>query len=191
MRASASSVRQTEHCFTNGSICDGDGRPDTKRLSMTLLRNKCTVSPSMSCNVRLVRTNELFFNIWKFSMCFAFRLATKTSSLQMILTSVRLFVNRCRNRLNVETYRFGSVPSSTIELNSTINQLISSGRHDEALRLFNSQPTLKDNRTIVLILKAATKLFDQETGIRIHQQLTSESLQNSRIQTSLIEFYSK
>ena len=57
--------------------------------------------------------------------------------------------------------------------------------------LFDRQSQVSTDITLNMALKAGTELHDRERGIQIHQQLSSQSLENRFIQTSLIHFSSK
>ena len=84
-----------------------------------------------------------------------------------------------------------SSSSSTIKLGSTMKQLIDSKQYQKALDLFDQESKISSNIIINLALKACTKLNDYQRGMKIQQQLSSKSLENPFIQTSLIHFYSK
>ncbi|CAF1029060.1 unnamed protein product [Rotaria magnacalcarata] len=70
-----------------------------------------------------------------------------------------------------------------------MKKLIESQQYRQALDLVNRQRSICDQITFNLALKACTKLNDYQYGIRIHQQLSLEALENPFIQTSLIHFY--
>ena len=72
-----------------------------------------------------------------------------------------------------------------------MRNLISARQYKEALDLFDRKLSICTDSTFNLALKASTRLSDYQRGVRIHQQLSSKSLQNPFIQTSLIHFYSK
>jgi hypothetical protein len=80
---------------------------------------------------------------------------------------------------------------SNISLSPTMKKLIDARRYGDALDLFDRQSNVSTDSAFNLALKACTKLADKEHGIRIHQKLSPQSLQNPFIQTSLIHFYSK
>ena len=64
-------------------------------------------------------------------------------------------------------------------------------QYQKALDLFDQQSKMSSDFTITMALKACTKLNDYQRGINIQRQLSSKSLENPFIQTSLIHFYSK
>jgi hypothetical protein len=72
-----------------------------------------------------------------------------------------------------------------------MKMLIDSKRYKDALDLFDRQSNISTDSVFNLALKVCTKLADKERGIRIHQKLSPQSLQDPFIQTSLIHFYSK
>jgi hypothetical protein len=72
-----------------------------------------------------------------------------------------------------------------------MKDLISSRQYLQALDLFDRQLPIRTDASFTLALKAAAKLADYERGHRIHQQLSSNSMQNRFIQTTLMHFYSK
>ena len=76
------------------------------------------------------------------------------------------------------------------KLNSTMKQLIDNRRYRDVLDLFDRETQASTDATRTLALKACAKLGDCERGLRIHQQLSSKSLRNHFIQTSLIHLYS-
>jgi hypothetical protein len=55
-------------------------------------------------------------------------------------------------------------------------------------RKYQQMPT---DRAIVQALKACTQLRDAKYGVKIHKELSTHSLSNIYIQTTLIHFYSK
>ncbi|CAF1522535.1 unnamed protein product [Rotaria sordida] len=79
--------------------------------------------------------------------------------------------------------------SSSVTLNSRMKKLIDSKQYKEALDLFDQQTEICNNFTIDMAIKACTILNDYKRGITIQQKLSSNSLNNSYIQTSLIHFY--
>jgi hypothetical protein len=80
---------------------------------------------------------------------------------------------------------------SNVSLSPTMKKLIDSKRYKDALDLFDRQSNVSTDLVFNLALKACTKLADKQRGIRIHQKLSLQSLQDPFIQTSLIHFYSK
>ena len=72
-----------------------------------------------------------------------------------------------------------------------MKKLMDSRKYREALDLFQRQPQMSSDTTLIFALKAAALLRDRERGVAIHQQLSSSSLRNPSIQTSLIHFHSK
>ena len=109
----------------------------------------------------------------------------------MTFNNISLCLIRCLLKVDQKQYRYFSTASSSIKLNSAMQKLISSGQYKEALDFFDRQLPMCTDVTFTLALKVSTKLCDHHRGIRIHQQLSSKSLQNPFIQTSLIHFYSK
>ena len=83
-----------------------------------------------------------------------------------------------------------TVSSAAIKLNSNMKRLIESQQYRQALDLFNQQFRLANDATITLALKASAHLRSYEHGFHIHQQLSTKSLTNPWIQSSLIHFYS-
>ncbi|CAF3648584.1 unnamed protein product [Rotaria sordida] len=71
-----------------------------------------------------------------------------------------------------------------------MKKLIDSKQYKEALDLFDQQTEICNNFTIDMAIKACTILNDYKRGITIQQKLSSNSLNNPYIQTSLIHFYS-
>ena len=106
----------------------------------------------------------------------------------------RTFLNTCQRLLIAERWQyryFSSVSSSSIELNNTMKSLIDARKYRAALDLFDRQHRSSTDTSLTFALKACTKLGDLDRGIRIHQQLSGQSLTNPFIQTSLIHFYSR
>ena len=77
------------------------------------------------------------------------------------------------------------------KVDSTMKQLIKSKNYTQVIDLYNRQSEACSEIGLNLVLKACTKLGDYASGIRIHQQLSLQSRQDSSIQTSLIHLYSK
>ena len=69
--------------------------------------------------------------------------------------------------------------------------LIDSKQYRKALTLFDQQSQTFTDLEINMALKACTSLNEYQRGVKIHQQLSSQSLNNPLIQSSLIRFYSK
>jgi 3-methyladenine DNA glycosylase AlkD len=84
-----------------------------------------------------------------------------------------------------------SSSSSWSKLDSTMKKLIDSKQYRKALNLFDEQSETSSDIAINLALKACTQLNDHQRGIHIGQQLSSKSLKDPFIQTSLIHLYSK
>ena len=96
-----------------------------------------------------------------------------------------------RNVPNVIIIKSVTSSSSANKVELTMKRLIESKRYAEVVNLYH-QPSHSSNAICsTLALKACTKLGDYESGVGIHQQLSSQSLKNPFIQTSLIHFYSK
>jgi pentatricopeptide repeat protein len=70
-----------------------------------------------------------------------------------------------------------------------MKELIDVRRYKEALDLFDRPSQAPNDYSLNLALKACTKLGLRQRGIKIHQELSSKSLQNPFIQVSLIHFY--
>lgn len=111
---------------------------------------------------------------------------------KIMLNYIRLYLFRHLLNIEQKNHRYVSqISSSSIKLNSTMKNLISNHQYKEALDLFDKQPSIHTDATLVLALKASTKSSDHQRGINIHQQLPLKSLKNVHIQTTLIHFYSK
>jgi len=72
-----------------------------------------------------------------------------------------------------------------------MKKLIDSKQYQKALDVFDKQSKMLTDFDINMALKSCSKLHDYQRGIKIHQQLSSNSLNNCFIQTSLIHFYSE
>ena len=72
-----------------------------------------------------------------------------------------------------------------------MKQLIDARQYKDVLKLFDQQHGTLTDVTLTLALKACANLGDRERGIRVHQQLSAQSLRNPFIQTSLIHLYSR
>ncbi|CAF4910265.1 unnamed protein product, partial [Rotaria sp. Silwood1] len=69
--------------------------------------------------------------------------------------------------------------------------LFHSKQYKEALELFDQKFELCTDVTINMAIKACVISKDYKDGINIHQKLSSNSVNNSYIQASLIQFYSE
>ncbi|CAF4255312.1 unnamed protein product, partial [Adineta steineri] len=108
----------------------------------------------------------------------------------MILNNIRLCLIRYQYLLSIDR-KYLKIFSTPIQLNLTMKNLIISRKYKEVLDLFDQQISLRTDITFNLALKAATKLLNCNRGILIHQQVPSKLLlENSFIQTALINFYS-
>lgn len=94
------------------------------------------------------------------------------------------------NRFRIDYLSSFSTLSSTVKLNSKMKQLIDSHRYEQVLDLFHKQSEISTDKTIVLALKASTKLRNSQFCIQVHQNLSANSQNNPLIQTSLITCYS-
>lgn len=84
-----------------------------------------------------------------------------------------------------------STTSSSPKLSATMKTLVDSGSYREALQLFYKSPHVQNDPSVTLALKCAMKLQDYQSGMKIHRQLSSKSLKNPWVQSTLIHFYSK
>jgi hypothetical protein len=84
-----------------------------------------------------------------------------------------------------------SISSSSVKLDLTMKKLIDLKQYEKALDLYDQQSQIYSDVSINMALKACTKLYDYKRGIHIQQKLSSQSLNNPFIQTSLIHFYSE
>ncbi len=91
----------------------------------------------------------------------------------------------------MRTSKLSFVSFSSTELNSTMKKLIDSKEYKKALDIFYKQSQFQTDASINMALKASTKLNDYKRGMNIVKQFSKDSLKNSFIQTSLIDFYSK
>lgn len=73
--------------------------------------------------------------------------------------------------------------------NLTMKKLIDLRQYQKALDLFDKQSEKSTGIDINMALKACTNLHDYQRGKKIHRQLSSNSLNNPFIQTSLVYFY--
>ncbi|CAF3981250.1 unnamed protein product, partial [Rotaria sp. Silwood1] len=71
-----------------------------------------------------------------------------------------------------------------------MKQLIDAKKYKEALDVFDSKFELCTDYSINMAIKACTIINDYNRGVNIQQKLSSNSLNSSYIQTSLIRFYS-
>ena len=72
-----------------------------------------------------------------------------------------------------------------------MRQLSDSGQYSDVFQLYNEKSNPCSHIGANFALKAMIKLKDYQNGIRIHQQLSKESLEDPFVQTSLIHLYSK
>ena len=102
-----------------------------------------------------------------------------------------MILNRIRyENLIVISRKYSNLLSRSSVLNSTMKNLMNSEKYREILDLFDQQSSSRTDTTFYFALKAATKLMNYDHGIRIYHQLSSKSLANPYIQTSLIHFFS-
>ncbi|CAF1366668.1 unnamed protein product [Rotaria sordida] len=80
--------------------------------------------------------------------------------------------------------------SSSIQLNSKLKKLFDSKQYKEALELFDQKFEECTDFTISMGIKACTISKDYNRGIKIERNLSSNSINNSYIQASLIQFHS-
>lgn len=80
---------------------------------------------------------------------------------------------------------------SKYDLGIRMKQLNDQQRYKDALDLFNKHQHLINDQSINQALKACTKEKDYRRGMAIHEQLSSNSLNNRFLLSSLIYFYSK
>ena len=73
-----------------------------------------------------------------------------------------------------------------------MRKLLESRRYKDAVDLFfQRESEIASNVTCNLALTACTKLRDDQRGIRIDQQLSSQARADPLIQASLLHFYSE
>ena len=98
-----------------------------------------------------------------------------------------------RNVAVIEHRNILSFSTSSLLRNfgESMKVLIDQKKYQQALNLFNQNATSASDVAINLALKACTKLKNFEYGRNIHQQLSSEKINNPFIKTSLIHLYSK
>jgi len=111
----------------------------------------------------------------------------------MLRLNTLLVFRRCLS-LCEKRYKISSISSSSsssTKLDLTMKKLIDSQQYEKALNLFDQQSESSTDICITMALKACTKLQDYKRGMNIQRQLSSRSLNNPFIQTSLIHFYSE
>ena len=109
-----------------------------------------------------------------------------------MLNNICLSLVRSLLIIEQNNYRYVSnISSLSIKLNLNMKNLIASQQYQEALDLFDKNQPLTTNITHTLALKAATKSVNYERGVDIHRQLSTKSLEDPFLLTSLIHFYSK
>lgn len=81
--------------------------------------------------------------------------------------------------------------SSSVRLNSVMKQLIDAKKYKAALDVFESKYQLSTDYSINMAIKASTITKDYNRLLNIKKKISSSSLRNSYIQTSLIQFYCK
>lgn len=81
--------------------------------------------------------------------------------------------------------------TSSIERKFTKKTFFNEKKGQELVNSNDGPLTSSAITTICSNLKRCSKIGDVQHGIRIHQQLSRQSLKNPVIQTSLIHFYSK
>lgn len=97
-----------------------------------------------------------------------------------------------RNCLPIQFVFSSSSSSSSLDkVELGMKRLIDRKQYREALHLYGSSLHTPTEISSTLALKACAKLRDHKLGVRIHQQLSSDALGSSFLQTSLIHFYSK
>ena len=101
------------------------------------------------------------------------------------LSLVHPSVQRC---LSINSISFSSLSLNQVE--SAMKRLINVKQYREALDLYTQSSHGPTAVSSTLALKACAKLHDYQRGVHIHHQLSSETLENSFLQTSLIHFYS-
>jgi len=90
-----------------------------------------------------------------------------------------------------KTNQILSISSSSKVLTSTMKKLIDAKQYQEALNVFDQQSEMSTDFHFNMALKACAHLHNYQYGKKIHQQLSSNSLNNPFIQSSLINFYSE
>jgi hypothetical protein len=109
----------------------------------------------------------------------------------MLITN-SLIIFRRFSSLSQKRYFISSISSSSsVKLDITMKELIDSKQYEKALDLYDQQSEFYSDVSINMALKACTKLYDYKRGINIQRRLSSQSLNNPFIQTSLIHFYSE
>jgi hypothetical protein len=84
-----------------------------------------------------------------------------------------------------------SISSLLMNLKTSMKTLIDKHKYQEALTLFDQNPISASNTDITLALKACAKLKNLERGKTIHQYISSRSINDSFLNTSLIHLYSR
>ena len=90
----------------------------------------------------------------------------------------------------IELLRYKSF-TSKFDLSEQMKKFNYQGDYRKSLALFTENPSARSDACISQALKACSKLQDFQRGKEIHQQLKSRSINNSFIQTSLINLYSR
>jgi hypothetical protein len=110
-----------------------------------------------------------------------------------ILTMNRLFILRRYLSLCEIKYQTSSISSSppSNKLDLSMKNFINLKQYQKTLDLFHQQSHPRSTTTITMALKACVKSNNYQYGMDIHRQLSPDLLNNSFIQTALIEFYSE
>ena len=99
---------------------------------------------------------------------------------------------QCNSRHSSILPSKSSTATTTTALESTMKKLTESRHYQQVLDLFGQQSPIPTTSTaLTLALKACTKRRDWERGIRLHRELSTQSLRDPYVQTALIHFYSK
>ena len=72
-----------------------------------------------------------------------------------------------------------------------IKELSNSKKYAEVLDFYHQQCKSSSALCSTIALKAAIKLGDYQSGVRIHEKLSTELLENHFVQTSLLHLYSR
>ncbi|CAF4193321.1 unnamed protein product, partial [Rotaria sordida] len=100
------------------------------------------------------------------------------------------FICRCHRLLSTQNKNNKkNIILSSTQLNTSIKDLIAAKKYEQALDLFDQKFEICNDYTISMAINACSLINDYNRGIRIQQQLQSNSLKNSYIQTSLVRFY--
>lgn len=109
-----------------------------------------------------------------------------------------MFARTLRLCLTQQTYQTWScaatsrsAPSSSNQTQSDMRRLFDTKRYADALSLYQRSSKCPTHYDSTLALRACAKLHNYPAGVRIHQQLSAQVLQNQFIQTALIHFYSR